>query len=285
MLAIVTDSTCDLGPAQLAQLGVTVVPLRVQMDDRQWLDWEELDPDALYTRMQEGVFATTSPPDVQDFASVYQRLLGVYDRVLSLHLSSGISETVAHAREAAESLGAASRVEVFDSGFATAPLGELVMTAARLGAGGQGTAEIVAQLTRLRDSMRVEFTVTDLEYLRRGGRLSRVGAFFGNLLGVRPILTFDGGRIVADRRVRGRNAMDDMISRMEGHFGTQPLHVTIAHAGRDRERIEELRRALETSKLEIRRGRIQLIGAVVGAYTGPGAYGMVAFPAEGSGTS
>ncbi|WP_245588479.1 DegV family protein [Deinococcus pimensis] len=280
MLAIVTDSTCDLGPAQLAQLGVTVVPLRVQMDGRFWLDWEELDPDALYSRMREGVFATTTPPDEQDFLTVYRRLLATHDAVLSLHLSSGISETVAHARAAAERLGVGDRVRVFDSGFATAPLGELVMTAARLAASGASAGDILGTLERLKASMRVEFTVNDLEYLRRGGRLSRVGAFFGNLLGVRPILTFENGRIVADRRVRGRTAMDDMIGKLEDHFGTRPVQVTIAYAGRDRDRIEELRRALEASRLDIRRGRIQLIGAVVGAYTGPGAYGMVAFPAD-----
>lgn len=280
MIALVTDSTCDLGLAQLSQLGVTVVPLRVQMEGKQWLDWEELDPDQLYAQMLQGVLATTTPPTAADFTAVYRKLLGVYDEVVSIHLSSGISATVTHARQAAQQLGAAERVHVFDSGFATAPLAELVLAASRAVERGWSAADTLSELERLRAGMLVEFTVTELEYLRRGGRLSRARAFLGNVLGVRPILTFEEGRIVPKRNVRGKNAMDDMIARLEEHFGNQAVNVVIAHAGRDRERIDDLRRALETSKLVIRSGRIQLIGAVVGAYTGPGAYGLVAFAAR-----
>ncbi|PYE54928.1 DegV family protein [Deinococcus yavapaiensis] len=278
MIAIVTDSTCDLGLAQLSQLGVTVIPLRVHLGGKQWLDWEELDPDSLYTQMKSGAVATTSPPPVAEFAAVYRRLLAVYDEVVSLHLSSKVSETYAHARDAVETLDLHSRVQVVDSGLATAPLGELVLAAARLAASGARSIEVLAELRTLQESLHVEFTVESLEYLRRGGRLSYARAFLGNLLGVRPVLTFDNGLIVPTRTVRGRDVMDDMVARLEERFASQPIGLVIAYAGRDRERIDALRRSLEGSKLVIRHGRIQLIGAVVGAYAGPGAYGVAAYP-------
>lgn len=278
MIAIVTDSTCDLGPAQLSQLGVTVIPLRVHIGGKQWLDWDELDPDALYTQMKAGVVATTSPPPVADFATTYRRLLNVYDEVVSLHLSSGVSETYAHARDAVETLDLQSRVHVVDTGLATAPLGEIVMTAARLATSGARASEILNEVRALQEGLHVEFTVESLEYLRRGGRLSYARAFLGNLLGMRPVLTFDGGKIVPARTVRGRGVMDDMVARLEERFASQPIGIVIAYGGRDRDRIDTLRRALEGSKLVIRHGRIQLIGAVVGAYTGPGAFGVAAYP-------
>lgn len=278
MIAIVTDSTCDLGPAQLAQLGVNVVPLHIRLGGAQHLDWVDIDPDALYARMQQGQIAETAPPSAEEFKRLYARLLGIYDEVISIHLSEGISETALHARQAAAELKADGRVRVLDSGYATAPLAELVLLAARLAAAGTPASEIIARVQRLRGLLRAEFTVPSLEYLRRGGRLSRTGELIGNLLNIRPILTFDGGKIVADRRVRGSGAMQDMIGRLESHFGSTPISVTIAHAGRDRERIEVLRKMLDASKLVIRQGRIQLIGAVVGAHVGPGTFGLMGHP-------
>lgn len=278
MIAIVTDSTCDLGPAQLSQLGVTVVPLRVIIGGKSWLDWEELDPDALYARMKEGATATTAPPPVVDFAAVYRRLLAVYDEVVSIHLSGAVSDTVAHAQEAVKTLDLEGRVHVVDSGFATAPLAELVMTAARLAKAGKRASDIIADLARQREELHVEFTVETLEYLRRGGRLSTARSLIGNLLGVRPILTFDEGRIVSSRNVRARSVTEDMIARLEARFDTRPIGIVIAHGGRDRERIDGLRKVIEGSRLVVRSGRIQIIGAVIGAYTGPGAYGIAASP-------
>lgn len=279
MIAVLTDSTCDLGPAQLAALGVTALPLTVRVAGHDYRDWEDIDPDVLFGQMQDGAQPSTSPPGVDAFKAAYQRLLGVYDHVLSIHLSSQLSETLAQARVAAQTAGA-GRVTVIDSGFATAPQAELVMLAARLAASGLGAEEVAARVKALAGQLYAEFTVDSLEYLRRGGRLSRAGELLGNLLNLRPVLRFEGGRIVADRRVRGKTSVADMIARLEERFGQSPVNVAVAHAGRDRERIDRVRQALEASRLQIKSGRIQLIGAVVGAHVGPGTVGLLAYPAE-----
>ena len=282
MIAVLTDSTCDLGPVQLGQLGVSVLPLSVQIGGHSYRDWEDIDPDILFDQMQEGAQPSTSPPGVEAFSAAYRRLLAVYDHVLSVHLSGELSETVAQARAAAAELGR-ERVTVIDTGFATAPQGELVMLAARLAREGHGAQAIAARLEALRAQLFAEFSVESLEYLRRDGRLSRSGELLGHLLRLRPVLRFEAGRIVADRRVRAGGATADMIARLEERYGTAPIHVAVAHAGRDRERTDEVRKALEGSRLQIRSGRIQLIGAVIGAHVGPGTVGLVAYPAEDGG--
>ncbi|ADV67650.1 DegV family protein [Deinococcus maricopensis] len=280
MIAVVTDSTCDLSPAQLQEQGVTVVPLHVQVGDQQFLDWVELDPDDLYRRMEQGQSASTRPPSAETFADIYRQLLTTHQHVVSLHISAQLSETLQHARQAAQHLGAEDRITIIDSGVTTAPLAELVLRAAHTARTTENPRDVVTAVTRARSRMHAEFTVTDLEYLRRGGRLSRAGEFMANLLNIRPVLTFDDGRIVPARRVRGKGATQDMIARMTERFGNTPINVTIAIAGRDKDRINELRLALSNSSLNIAQGRVQLIGAVTGAHVGPGTYGFQAVPAD-----
>ena len=99
----------------------------------------------------------------------------------------------------------------------------------------------------------------------------------GNLLGVRPIVTFEEGELRAVRRVRAEQATQDILGRLRDRFGSAPVRVAVGLAGRDPYRLHELREEMKASGLNIRAGRTQLIGSVIGAHTGPG---MVAFVAE-----
>jgi DegV family protein with EDD domain len=275
---LVTDSTCDLGQAELQRLGIASLPLTVHLQGQKYRDWSELDPDALYGKMKGGHQATTSPPTTEAFAKVYEDLIRSGKPVLSIHLSGSISDTVEHARRAALQLEMGGLVTVVDSGVASAGLAEFVLLAARIQARGGTLAEAVAALHALKGDLFSEFVVPDLEYLRRGGRLSRAGLLLGNLTGLRPVLAFEQGRIVPRRRVRMQQAEGDLIQRLVEHAQGRPVAVTIFHAGRDQPRLQELQSAIKRSKLQVARGRVQLIGCVIGAHTGPGAYGFIVVP-------
>ncbi|MBB5232912.1 DegV family protein with EDD domain [Deinococcus budaensis] len=201
--------------------------------------------------------------------------------MLSLHISGHLSATAEHARQAAQVLGAGSRVHVVDSSFASLPLAEVVIAARDvLRSGGDMDAALRAVGAVQRDLL-AEFTVPTLDYLRRGGRLSRTQTLIGNVLGVRPILRFDAGRLQAVRRVRAPQATRDILAQLEARFGREPVAVTIGHAGRDPARIAELRAAMQASRLNVARGRTQLLGPVIGAHVGPGTYGLMARPLLG----
>lgn len=196
--------------------------------------------------------------------------------MLSLHLSGQLSATAEHARQAARALNTEDRVRVVDSGLASIALAEAAIAALEaVQAGGDLQAALAAALTTGRD-LQVEFTVPTLEYLRRGGRLSRTQELLGNMLGVRPILGFQDGRLQAVRRVRAASATRDILARLEERFGRDPVAVTIGHAGRDPGRIAELKAAIDASRLKVVRGRLQLLGPVIGAHVGPGTYGLLA---------
>jgi DegV family protein with EDD domain len=282
VVGIVTDSTCELSADTLSGVGVRAVPLRVLMGSRVYRDWHDIGPEDVYRHMTEDRGAappTTSPPDPEDFVAVFEQYLSVYDAVVSLHISEGLSETVRRARDAARALGAEDRIRVVDSRMGTAPLGELVLHAADLARSGMGPEAIEREVLAMRDAFTVRFTVKDLEYLRRGGRLSRAREVIGNLLGVRPVLTFENGRIVPSRMSRARSALSSMVSDLEEDFGPRPVKIVIAYGGRDRDGIEEVRGAIRASALKVRRGRVYQIGPVIGAHVGPGAVGIAAYPA------
>lgn len=281
MLAVVTDSTCDIHPHAACDLGLHVVPLQVLLRDRIFLDWQDIDPDAVYDHQRAGGEVSTQPASRAAFEATYRDLLATHEGVISLHLSGQLSATVEHARQAAQALNAGSRVQVVDSGLASLPLAEVVIAAREAAAAGGDMRAVLKATEAARAGLFAEFTVPSLEYLRRGGRLSRTQALIGNMLGVRPILRFGGGRLQAVRRVRATQATRDMLGQLEDHFGRDPVAVTIGHAGRDPGRIAELRAAMNASSLRVARGRVQLLGPVIGAHVGPGTYGLLARRADG----
>ena len=132
MIALVTDSTCDLHPDAARDLGLHVVPLGVLLGGQTLLDWQEIDPEAVYDHQRQGGAVSTQPAPQAAFERAYRELLGTHDAVLSLHISGHLSSTAEHARQAAQVLGAGSRVHVVDSSFASLPLAVLIFPATTL---------------------------------------------------------------------------------------------------------------------------------------------------------
>lgn len=278
--SLVTDSTCDLGPAELIRLGVRCLPLTVRLQGQEFRDWTELDPESLYGRMREGHRASTEPPTVEAFVETYSEAIQAGKPVISIHLSGQISQTAQHARAAARQLGAADQITVIDSKTASAGLAEYLLSAVSMRDQGLPAREAVGQLGVLGAGLYSEFYVPNLEFLWRGGRLSRAAYLMGNLTGIRPVLGFDEeGRIVPRRRVRAGQAEADLVQQLQAVAQDRPVAVTVYLAGRDQARLLELQRAVRAARLNMVRGRMQLIGCVIGAHIGPGAYGFLVAPA------
>lgn len=281
MIAVLTDSTCDLPPAALRELGIHMLPLGVQLGSRRLRDWTEIQPDQVFQSLERGVKVSTAPVGESTFRQRYQMLLDRYEGVVSIHISAGISQTVQHAQQAVEALGAGDRITVIDSGVSSVLLASAVLAAQkRAGRGGQ--LDEVAQAARY--TLRTqygEFTVPTLDYLRRGGRINPVQYALGNLLGVRPIVAFESGELRALRRVKPEGAAQDILHQLSERFGWQPVSVAVGLAGHNPQHLLQLREQMKRSGLNIRSGRTQQIGAVIGAHTGPGMFAFVAEPFEG----
>lgn len=281
-VALVTDSTA--GIEALAPVSEWhVVPLELEIDGQRYREGPELSAGEFHRMLQEANGPpATLPPSVDTFAEVYGRLLERADRVLSLHLSGELSDTVDHARRAAERLGATTRVRIVDSRLAGAPLGLLCREAeARLGNGVE-VEEAAASVEKLIERTSVYFSVYTLDYLYLGGRLERTPGAGVSHAEDRPILTMRDGRLELVERVIGETTrVERMVERVDERYGREePLVAVCIHAGR---RGEDAAHKLAERILSAPRGketvwRFAPLGPVLCAHTGFDVCGIGAYP-------
>ena len=202
--AIVTDSTAYLPAEILTANAITSVSLYVNLPDGTTHREQELDFGAFYEGLvRDQELPTTSPPAVEDFVSAYEPLLAEGRNVVSVHISSGISETCNVARQAAARLNdrGGGRVEVVDSAAGAVPFTLLVLAAAAGASHGEDVDAVIQRLDDARQTLKNRFFVDTLEFLRRGGRVGGAAAWLGSRLQVKPILSIET-EIRAVERVR-----------------------------------------------------------------------------------
>jgi DegV family protein with EDD domain len=187
--AIVTDSTCDLPPEMYDEYGIERVPLSILFGTESYRSGIDMDMAQFVARLEQGdAHPTTSQPTANDFLAVYRRLAEAGKPVLSIHLSEGLSGTVNAARQAAQQLPD-HPITVWDSGTISAALGLQVLTAARAAQAGYEAAQIVPLLEQTHRDANLLFTLDDLSYLVRGGRIGSVRYHIAQTLRIKPIIT------------------------------------------------------------------------------------------------
>lgn len=287
---IVTDSTCDLLPSVARRNHISIVPLSILFGNTVYKDGIDMQPDRFYQMLASSeVFPSTSPPGKGEFQQVYRRLIGSGD-ILSIHISRLQSLTAEHAEEAVvegaeefrrlrdEAGGAGGPViRIVDSKSNSIGLGMLAMFCARLAQRGVSLDEIAQRMEDIRDRTHFLFVVDTLEYLQKGGRIGKAQAWFGGLLGIKPILGMRDGEVVPIDRVRGGRRVHPRILELftERIDASRPVFVAMAHAsaplwaGRLKTQLSERFNVVEVFEGEI--------GPVVGAHTGPGTVGCILF--------
>jgi len=286
-VSVVTDSTADL-PADLARdNGIRVLPLTVHFGKRMFKDGIDITPREFYELLETGtVHPSTNPPTPGEFRQVYEDLVAERD-VVSVHISSSLSETVHHAEQAAEAgahtfqelrAGAEPvRVAVIDSRQVSLGLGLLALFAARMAQRGLGVEDIGPRLQAMAGRVEVLFVVDTLEFLARHGRIGWAKAWVGQLVGIKPILGVREGEVVLVDRVRGgRAAHPRMMELFKKKLKPdRPVICGIAHA-KAPVWADRLKGLLE-KELDVAEVHVAEMGPVVGTHAGPGAVGAVLF--------
>ena len=285
--AVVTDSTSDLPPELARAHGIHVVPVLVLFGDTVYHDGVDLKPREFYELLEKGkVHPRTNPPPQADFLDVYRSLAPQKD-VISVHVSEKLSQTVVHARAAAEEgrpdfqkrRGEAERLtlRVVDSGSVSLGLGMLALFAARMARRGVEPDAIADRLEAMRERFHVLFVVDTLEYLARGGRIGKARAVVGNLLGIKPILGVVDGEVAPVDKVRGgRAAHPRLIELFRDRVDPEcPVIASIAHAKAPvwADRLK----GLAEKSFQVNEIFIAEMGPVVAANAGPGTVGMAIF--------
>lgn len=271
---IFTDSSSDISPEILAEWGVKSLSLtfRFNDSDKEYSN-DEMNITDFYQKMREGSIAKTAAINTQSFKEAFELLLKEGKDVLYIGFSSGLSTTCNSAAVAAEQLSAEypeRKIIAVDSLAASAGLGLLVKLAVDEKNAGKTIEEVASFVEGLRLRLCHWFTVEDLVYLKRGGRVSPTVAFVGNMLGIKPVLHVDDeGHLVNVTKVRGRKtsivALADKYTELaDDSFGK----VFISHGDclADAEYLASLIEKKHGVKTEI----ITYVGSVIGAHSGPG---------------
>lgn len=288
-VAVVTDSTAYL-PAELADRhNLTVVPLTVVIDGVARREGVDLTPADVARALSARVSparrpsVSTSRPAPEQFVETYRQLLGSTgagdgraSAIVSVHLSAGLSGTVAAADLAAREVGT-DRVVVVDSGSTGMGLGFPALAAAAVAAAGGQLHEVRSAAVEAAARTRTLFYVDTLEHLRRGGRITAASALLGTALSVKPILHMQDGRIVLRDKVRtAARALAKLVDLAFAAAGDAPaVDLAVHHLG-DPDRAAALRTQLADRLGDrLRDSYVAQTGAVVTAHTGPGLLSIV----------
>ncbi len=272
MIRIVTDSSCDLPDEILQQHQITVVPLTIRFGEEGFIDREELSIDDFWVRLSAAEdLPETAAPSVGRFQDVYRELsYARADGIVVVTISTGISATHQSATLAADQLRSGIPVRVIDSRLVSAALGLVVLAAARAAEAG-GTIDVVEATAREAVASSNLFAALDtLEYLKRGGRIGSTAAFFGNLLDMKPLITFEEGVVSAGGRVRTRRkAIKAVLDHLESLESVAEVGVIHSNPPDLDEFLGALRERGHDDPLVAR------LGPVVGAHAGPRVIGIV----------
>lgn len=268
--AIVTDSTAYIPPQQAKEKGIHVIPLQITFGAQSYAE-TELDAVEFYGKAREQLPKTSQPP-IGEFITLYEKLSEQYDEVVAVHLSSGISGTLAGSAQAGE-LVEGMDVHVFDSEIACAVQGFYALKAADLAEQGMDAQGILAELAEMKQSLRAYFMVEDLRHLQRGGRLSGAQALVGSMLQIKPLLHFQDKLIVPYEKIRTRKkAMNRIAEELKKDCGKEPLQATVIHANRSEE-AQKWKKELELACPDVV-FTISHFGPVIGTHLGEGAMGL-----------
>jgi DegV family protein with EDD domain len=219
MIKIVTDSSSDISPHLAAELGVTVLPVRIRLGNQVYHDGVDIDRSKFYRHLAQGAGRPfLEAPLPEDFQKVYSRLLTGTDQVLSLHLSSRISNTAQVAQEAAKAFLGRSKITVVDSHTISWGLELLVGFAAQAAQRGATVEDIVRLVRGTIPHIYMVFYVDSPDYTEYYGRLSKMRPQADMLSGLRPLLIMEEGDILPMERVRVRGKPTERLLEFVSEF-------------------------------------------------------------------
>ncbi len=268
---IVTDSAGDLPSEAAEQLEITVVPVTVFFGEEAYLDGVEMDAETFFQRLPTSPqLPRTSQPSVAQFVDAYAKLVDEGHDILSVHVSGKLSGTLNSARLAREEFGRGN-IEVLDAEGASLGVGLIALEAARKAQAGGSLEEVTAAAQDAVRSMRVFFVLDTLEYLVKGGRISKTQGLVGGLLNVKPILHITDGEVHPFQRVRSRAKALQRIRELVREGGPY-AEIGVLYATDPDEAA-----ALASDVADLAPGMPVVVGRIgpgIGAHAGPGAVGV-----------
>lgn len=277
-IKIISDSTSDLPEDLVKELDITVLPLRILFGDEEFRDGLDLTNSEFYDKLAKSrILPTTAQIGPGEFLEEFSKHLNNGDEVIGIFISSKLSGTCGSAMIAKEMLSS-DNIRIIDSLNVTFGLGLLVIEAARMVKRGKKAEEIVCKIEEVKNKVCFYGIINNLEYLKRGGRLSSAGAFAGNLFGIKPLITVKDGEVAVIGNARGQKkaiawVMED-IKKKKMSLNNKLICIGYNLPPEDLVSFQEaLFRAYTPNEVIVMK-----IGAVVGTHAGPSCVGFSCLP-------
>ena len=210
MVKVVTDSTADIPKELIDKYGIEIVPLTVRLGNKMFRDYYDMSPPQFFQMLKEtNDFPQTSQPSVDEFTQTYKKI-GDKDDIVSIHISMDMSKTAQSASVALQQR-ANTKVTIIDSRTVSIGLGLITLEAAKAAKDGADIKDVLSLVEEMKSRTKVYFSVDNLDFLQKGGRIGRAQGFLGTMLKIKPLLAVRDGFVSPVERVRGSNRL---INRM-----------------------------------------------------------------------
>lgn len=270
---ILADSASDLPLSYYQENKITLFPLKVHINDKEYEDLASIDPSQVYEAIAAGHLPKTSQASPSRFEEVFTEMAKSNEKGVYIAFSSELSGTYQTAVMILDQVKEDYpdfQFTIIDSKCASLGYGLVVMAAAEMANAGASMEDIIKDVTFRAQHMEHLFTVDDLNHLAKGGRLSKASAFLGGLLNIKPLLNVEDGKLVPIEKIRGKKKLLKRIIEVMRERGAalDKQTVAISHAN-------DMETALEMKKMIMEEFGtdnvyINTIGAVIGSHTGQG---------------
>ena len=278
---IVVDTSCDLSPEYLKLHDIKVIPIPFTLDDAEHNtgNWQGVSEKDFYNALRNGGLAKTSQINPSTFADSFIEYAKQGKDVLYIILSGGLSSTYQSSLMALEEIKESypdCAIYPVDSISATSLNGMLALLAVKKREEGFSSKETAAWLEEKKHSYFGFFTVDDLMYLHRGGRLSKLSAIGGSILSVKPVLNLQpDGTLAVKGKARGRlPALKMMIKCLKQSIKPNKVLDTVFIAHTDCESDALTLAEMVKAEVKVRQVEVMMMGPVIGAHVGPGTVAM-----------
>ncbi|MEK3887417.1 DegV family protein [Bacillus sp. FSL K6-3431] len=272
-IKLFADSASDLPLSFFEENNVGLFPLQVHIDNNDYKDLQTIKPEQIYEKIRSGKMPKTSQVSPQYFEEQFTNLAKSDETGIYIAFSSELSgtyQTAVMIRDQVKETYPNLDLTIIDSKSASLGLGLVVLAAAEQIKNGASKEEIINEAIFRCSHMEHLFTVEDLDFLARGGRLSKASAFLGGLLNIKPLLHVEDGKLVPIEKIRGKKKLIkrilDVIEERGADLNNQIIG--ISH-GDDEATALEVKKMIE-DRFGTQKFYINLIGAVIASHAGPG---------------
>jgi len=275
-IRIIADSTTEITQKEAAELNITIVPLKSIFGDKEYLEGVDLTPEQFYEKLAESKeLPKTSQPSPAEFEKAYKEAQANGDKIITICLASSISGTYQSANIAKETCG--GDIWVIDSGNTTVGEQLLVRLAIQMRDAGKSAEEIVKTLEEKKDTVRLFAVVDTLEYLHKGGRMSKATAIAGTLLKIKPLIAMQENELKLIGKSRGlKNAYKEVFKFVDSEGGIDySMPFAIGYTG-DIESFKQFESDAK-ERFDGHEPIVSIVGSVIGTHVGPGAVAVTFF--------